>query len=287
MTKDKSNAKIPPSPFETDYAQTRSDLYADAFHEWETCLAGTHQSKYRDPKNPNGMFDSSADATGSIYNTDCNQGNAITTETHSGAHRYWSKNACEHVGSHKEITTWNGVHNHGSQYEHSKTTTDSITNGATKMKVNVSGDHSVIRTSDSGTGGGSAAAVTTSGSSQHSSDNSGNRYVNHEGNSVHSYNGHTYIIAKGDHGLYAQGGNLDHHADQKAQIYGQTAAMLTSATTVILKAGSSTATITMTGDTVTITASQIILDGTVHLGAPGGTLIGLCGGGCASKVYAV
>lgn len=283
MTKD--NNKIPPSPFETDYGQTRSDLYADCFHEWETCLGGTHQSKYRDPQNPKTMFDSHADATGSIYNTDCNNGNAITTETHSGAHRYWSMNACEHVGSHKESVTWNGVHNQGSQFEHSKTTTDNMTNGSSGMKVNISGDHSTVRTNSSGTGGGSAADVSTSSSSQSGTDSDGNRYVNHEGNSVHSYNGHTYIIAKGDHGLHAQGGNIDHHADAKLQMYGESAAMVTSGTTVILKAGSSTATITMTGDTVTITASKIILDGECHLGGSGGTLAGVCGGGCATKVF--
>jgi hypothetical protein len=279
MSNDKTNRKIPPSPFETDYGQTRRDLYADCFHEWETCLGGTHQSKYRDPKNPKSMFDSHADATGSIYNTDCNNGKAITTESHSGAHRYWSMNACEHVGSHKEMVTWNGVHNHGSQYEHSKTTADSITNGAAKMKINISSDHATIRASSAG--------VDTSSSSQMASDTDGNRYVNHEGNSVHSYNGHTYIITKGDHGLYAQDGNIDHHADQKVQIFGKAAAHVTSDTTIILKAGTSSATITMTGDTVTIKASKIILDGETHLGGSGGTLIGLCGGGCSSKVYAV
>jgi hypothetical protein len=281
---DKSNNKIPPSPFETDYGQTRQDLYADCFHEWETCLAGTHQSKYRDPKNPKGLFDSHADATGSIYNTDGNSGNAITSEAHSGAHRYWSMNASEHVGSHKEAVTWNGVHNHGSQYEHSKTTTDNMTNGASGMKINVSGDHGTVRTS--GSGGGGAAGIDTSSSSQLASDNQGNRYVNHQGNSLHSYDGHTYIISKGDHGIHAQGGNIDHHADSKLQMYGESAAMVTSGTTVILKAGSSSATITMTGDTVTITASKIILNGETHLGGSGGTLIGLCGGGCATKVFA-
>jgi hypothetical protein len=284
MAQEKHNNKIPPSPFETDYGQTRQDLYADCFHEWETCLGGTHSSKYRDPQNPKGMFDSHADPTGAIYNTDCNQGNAITSEAHPGAHRYWSMNTSEHVGGHRESVTWNGVHNQGSQYEASHTTTDNMTSGAIKMKGTVSGDHFVIRTNASGQGGGSSD-ISSSAGSQSSLDSDGNRYINHEGNTCHTYNGHTYIIAKGDHGLHAQGGNIDHHADSKLQMYGKTAAYINSATTVILQAGTGTATITMTGDTVTIKASKIVLDGECHIGGSGGTLAGLCGGGCATKVF--
>ena len=33
-------------------------FYADCFHEWETCLGGTHSWKVSgDPQNPKGMFD--------------------------------------------------------------------------------------------------------------------------------------------------------------------------------------------------------------------------------------
>ena len=257
--------------------QQDTDLYADCFHEWETCLAGTHQSKYRDPQNPQSMFDSHADAAGTIYNSDCNNGNSITTETHSGSHRYWTMNACEHVGAHKESVSWNGVHNHGSQGEHSHTTADNMTRGAAKMHGAVSADHFVVRTT--------SADISASGSSQSGMDTDGNRYINHEGNSCHTYNGHTYIIAKGDHGIHAQNGNIDHHADSKLQMYGKSAAYVNSATTVVLQAGSGTATITMTGDNITIKGAKIILDGECHLGSSGGTLCGLCGGGCASKTY--
>src|SRR5208337_902571 len=248
----KENNKIPCSPFESDYGQTRSDLYADCFHEWETCLAGTHQSKYRDPTNPKGMFDSNAGTTGEIYNTDCNQGNAISTEAHPGAHRYWSSNMSEHVGSHRESVVWNGTHNQGSQGEVSHTSAGDKTSGAVGTHAAISGDHAQIRTAGAGSSSGSGG-IRASASAQESLDSDGNRYVNHEGNSVHSYNGHTYIIAKGDHGLHAQGGNIDHHADQKLQIFGKTSAQVTSDTTIILKAGTSSATITMTGDTITIT----------------------------------
>ena len=147
---EKHNNKIPPSPFETDYGQTRSDLYADCFHEWETCLAGTHSSKYRDPQNPKGMFDSHADSTGAIYNTDCNQGNAISTEAHPGAHRYWSSNMSEHVGSHRESVVWNGTHNHGAQGEVSHTSAGDKTSGVVGTQAVVSGDSAQLRTAGAG-----------------------------------------------------------------------------------------------------------------------------------------
>jgi phage gp45-like len=38
---------------------------------------------------------------------------------------------------------------------------------------------------------------------------------------------------------------------------------------------------------ITLTSPKHVLAGEVHLGADGGTLIGLCGGGCATKVFAV
>lgn len=38
---------------------------------------------------------------------------------------------------------------------------------------------------------------------------------------------------------------------------------------------------------IIITEDKIVLKGNVHLGDDGGTLVALCGGGCASKVYAV
>ena len=205
MSQTKDNNKIPCSPFESDYGQTRSDLYADCFHKWETCLAGTHQSKYRDPQNPKGMFNSHAGPTGEIYNTDCNQGNAISTEAHPGAHRYWSSNMSEHVGSHRESVVWNGTHNQGSQGEISHTSAGDKTSGAAGTHAAVSGDHAQIRTA----GAGGAGGIRASASAQESLDSDGNRYVNHEGHSVHSYNGHTYIIAKGDHGIYAQGGKRE------------------------------------------------------------------------------
>lgn len=42
------------------------------------------------------------------------------------------------------------------------------------------------------------------------------------------------------------------------------------------------------GDTqIIITEDKIVLKGNVYLGEDGGTLIALCGGDCASKVYAV
>lgn len=38
---------------------------------------------------------------------------------------------------------------------------------------------------------------------------------------------------------------------------------------------------------IIISEDGIVLKGNVHLGDDGGTLVALCGGGCASKVYAV
>jgi phage gp45-like len=55
---------------------------------------------------------------------------------------------------------------------------------------------------------------------------------------------------------------------------------------MVLTFGSST--VTLTSSEITMATPKVVIQSDqVHLGADGGTLIGLCGGGCATKVYAV
>jgi phage gp45-like len=54
---------------------------------------------------------------------------------------------------------------------------------------------------------------------------------------------------------------------------------------IVIKVGSST--VTIEPSKITYDSPKHILKGEVHLGDDAGTLIGLCGGACATKVYAV
>jgi phage baseplate assembly protein V len=60
---------------------------------------------------------------------------------------------------------------------------------------------------------------------------------------------------------------------------------ITHAKKIVVKVGNST--VTIEPDQITYESSKHILKGEVHLGDDGGTPVGLCGGGCATKVYAV
>lgn len=82
-----------------------------------------------------------------------------------------------------------------------------------------------------------------------------------------------------------EGGTVLYDADGNVVRVVKDDLQITHSQKIVIKVGSST---------VTVEPSQITYDspkhilkgGEVHLGGDGGTLVGLCGGGCATKVYA-
>jgi hypothetical protein len=280
----------------SEYTNQQGSLFGDCIHSFDRCDNGTVRSHYGDSQNPTGGFMHSTDHAGQLYNTGAGGGQPYTTETHSNAHRVWQNNSCRHTGSHDEECNWNGTHNHGSQNEYSRTTANNSTRGSSGQHVSAASDHTHIHTSSSGGMGGSSSG-SLAADHQTFTDSSGTQSENQYSDHCHTTYGHTYKIhAGGDYGMHVQqggqgeqsgggGGNWDCHADSKAQLFGQSACYVNSATTVVLQAGTGTATITMMGDTITIKASKIILDGECHLGGQGGQPCGECGGGCASKVF--
>lgn len=82
-----------------------------------------------------------------------------------------------------------------------------------------------------------------------------------------------------------KGGTIIYDADGNIARIVKDDMQITHSKKIVIKVGGST--VTIEPDKITYDAAQHILNGVVHLGGEGGTLVALCGGGCASKVYAV
>lgn len=210
--------------------------------------------------------------------------------------KYREKGNSDHTeGQHEDYT--NQSRNQHTWKERHTTGADREAKGCTDKSCKIASSHTTLKTASSDVDGDkSAATISTEGGTNYNHGEQGNTAQTNGGDV-------NYDVTKDNHGKYSTG-NTDHGAKDSIQIQAingntyitaqkkdivinakKSTINATAKTMITLTVGSSS--IKIEQGKVTIKSPKIVLDGETHLGGEGGQIIGLCGGGCATKVFAV